>query len=132
MVSHGHRSNVICPDVVRLDPLTRKPCIIFASPGIVTRRRALRSVRDFQQVVYSSSSRIVVPLISAITVPADLAIMQRKYHALISPVLRRIYVQDEEDRSWAVILKLETATPKARVVTGTRKEILIKGLIGST
>ena len=119
VVSHGHRSNVICPDVVRLDPLTRRPCIIFASPGIVTRRRALRSVRDFQQVVYSSSSRIVIPLIPAIPVPADLSIIQKRYHAHMSPALRHVYLEGGEDRSRAVIddLKSEIATPKARVVT---------------
>ena len=52
--------------------------------------------------------------------------MQKKHHPIISPVLRRIYFEDGEDRSRAVIddLKLEIATPENTWrYPRTRKEI---------
>ena len=48
-----------------------------------------------------------------------MSIIPKKYHILIPPTLRRVYLEDGEDRGRAVIdgLKLEIATLTVRVVT---------------
>jgi len=51
--------------------------------------------------------------------PGRLVRHTEEIRALISPALHRVYLEDGESRSWAVIddLKLEIATLKVRVVT---------------